>query len=79
MKQMSVQDLKNHLSAAINEAAAGNSITITRHNEPVARLVPAQSHVHHGKDASKAGLKPAIRRGSKIPYLSVLLEDRGNR
>jgi len=80
MKQISIQDLKAGLSAAISEAEAGNTIVITRHNEPVAKLIPAQpQYVHRGKNTGKGGLKPAIKRGTKIPYLEFLLEDRGDR
>ena len=80
MKQISIQDLKLRLSAAISEAASGNTIIITKHNEPVAKLGPAHSHhVHRGKDWGRGGLKAAIKRGTRIPYLNVLLEDRGNR
>jgi prevent-host-death family protein len=80
MKQISIQDLKGKLSLVISEAEAGSTIVITRHNRPVAKLIPAYSqHVHRGKDAGKGGIRPAIKRGTKIPYLDVLLEDRGDR
>ena len=80
MKQISIQDLKAKLSAAVSEAEAGNTIVITRHNEPVAKLIPAHpQHIHRGKDAGKGGIRPALKRGAKIPYLEVLLDDRGNR
>jgi prevent-host-death family protein len=80
MKQISIQDLKSRLSAAVSEAEAGNTIVITRHNEPVAKLIPAASlHTHRGKHFGKGGIKPAIRRGVKIPYLGVLDKDRGDR
>jgi len=80
MKQISIQDLKASLSAAISEAEAGNTIVITRHNEPVAKLAPANPpHVHEGKNVGTAGIKPAFKRKKKIPYLEVLLDDRGQR
>lgn len=80
MKKISVQDLKIRLSAAITEAASGNTIVITKHNEPVAKLGPVHTdHVHRGKDLGRGGLRPAIKRGTRIPYLDVLREDRGNR
>jgi prevent-host-death family protein len=41
MKKISIQDLKAQLSAAIAEAESGETILITRHNEPVALLAPA--------------------------------------
>ena len=80
MKQISIQNLKIRLSAAISEATSGNTIVITKHNEPVAQLGPVRSdHVHRGKDFGRGGLRPAIKRGTRIPYLDVLKEDRGNR
>ncbi|MFW6730863.1 MAG: type II toxin-antitoxin system Phd/YefM family antitoxin [Synechococcus sp.] len=33
-------EAKTHLAALLNEVAAGEQITITRHGRPVARLVP---------------------------------------
>jgi prevent-host-death family protein len=80
MKQISIQDLKASLSAAITEAESGGTIVITRHNHPVAKLIPArEEHVHQGADFGKGGIRPALKRGKKIPYLDALLEDRGNR
>jgi prevent-host-death family protein len=80
MKQISIQDLKAGLSAAVAEAESGETILITRHNEPVAKLVPAHAQfVHRGKEVGKGGIKPAIKRGAKIRFLEVLLEDRKDR
>jgi prevent-host-death family protein len=80
MKQISIQDLKTSLSAAIAQAESGDTIVITRHNEPVAKLIPAQSeHLHRGRDFGKGGIKPALKRGKKILYLDTLSDDRGNR
>jgi prevent-host-death family protein len=80
MNQISIQDLKAKLSSAISEAESGNTIVITRHNQPVAKLVPAQAeHVHRGRRFGKGGLKPALKRGMRIPYLEILIEDRGDR
>jgi prevent-host-death family protein len=80
MIQISIQDLKAKLSAAISEAEAGHTIVITRHNEPVAKLVPARAEqVHRGQRFGAGGIKPALKRGKRIPYLETLIEDRGNR
>jgi prevent-host-death family protein len=80
MKRISIQALKAQLSAAVAEAQAGRSILITRHNEPVARLGPAQPHhVHRGSKAGTGRLRPALKRGTKGRYLAVLMEDRGDR
>ena len=80
MKRISIQDLKAKLSAAVSEAESGDTILITRHNQPVAKLVPAHpEHLHRGRNAEKDAIRPAIKRGVKIPYLDLLLEDRGDR
>jgi prevent-host-death family protein len=80
MKQISIHDLKAHLSAAVAEAQAGETILITRHSQPVAQLgPPRRAHVHRGSAVGTGPLRPALKRATKGRYLDVLLEDRGNR
>jgi prevent-host-death family protein len=80
MKRISIQTLKSRLSSAVAEAEAGETILVTRHNKPVARLGPAsEAHVHRGKAVGEGGLKPAIKGGTGGRSLALLLEDRGNR
>lgn len=80
MERISIQDLKAKLSTAVAEAEAGATITITRHNEPVARLVPARAqHVHRGTLVGKAIPGPAVRRNTRGRVFEVLDEDRGTR
>ncbi len=78
---VSVQDLKATLSAAVASAEAGETIVITRHGKPVARLVPADPpHVHRGTRVGEPW-PAAIANGSGLGALAVaaLLEDRGDR
>ena len=80
MKQISIQDLKASLSAVVAEAESGRTIIITRHNEAVAQLGPAHpAYVHRGEAVGTGRLKPALKRGTRGRYLTVLLEDRGDR
>jgi prevent-host-death family protein len=80
MKQISIQDLKARLSAAVAQAEAGDTIVITRHHKPVAKLIPSSpTHVHRGKNAGTRGIGPALKPGTRIAYLDVLLADRGDR
>jgi prevent-host-death family protein len=80
MKRISIQDLKARLSAAVLDAEAGNTIVITRHRTPVAKLTPAQpQHVHRGGRVGTGGIRPALNRGTQGRYLDVLLDDRGDR
>ena len=79
MKQISIQDLKARLSAAVAEAESGNTIVITRHNEAVAQLGPTgPPYVHRGAGVGAGRLKPALRHATGGRYLAVLLEDRGD-
>lgn len=83
MGTISVQDLKARLSSAVAEAEAGATLVITRHNEPVARLMPvATMHTHRGTRVGSGKLRPAIKgglRGPKGLLLATLLDDRGDR
>jgi prevent-host-death family protein len=79
MKRVSIQDLKAQLSAAIVEAESGNTIIVTRHNEPVAQLGPARpQHVQRGEKVGTGPIKPAVRRATRGRYLTALNEDRAN-
>jgi len=76
---MRIQDLKAHLSTAVAEAEAGATIVITRHNEPIAQLVPLRSpHVRYGSN-NGTGLTSAIQGGTQGRALELLDEDRGDR
>ena len=80
MKQVSIQDLKATLSAAVAEAEAGRTIVITRHREPVAQLGPARTdHVQRGARVGTGRIRPALKRGTKGRALAVLQDDRGGR
>lgn len=43
MRTVGAYEAKTHLSQLLDEVAHGESITITRHGTPVARLVPTTS------------------------------------
>lgn len=45
-------EAKTHLPALLDRVARGESITITKHGKPVARLVPVQSEP--GRDVGKS-------------------------
>jgi antitoxin (DNA-binding transcriptional repressor) of toxin-antitoxin stability system len=80
MKRISIQDLKTGLSAAVAEAEAGETILITRHAEAVAQLGPARAgSTHRGSLVAAKRLTPALKRATRGGYLTVLLEDRGER
>ena len=80
MKEISIQDLKATLSATVAEAESGQTVIITRHHEAVAQLGPARpAWVHRGGAVGTGRLIPALKRATRGRYLTVLLEDRGDR
>ncbi|MFZ0430757.1 MAG: type II toxin-antitoxin system Phd/YefM family antitoxin [Acidobacteriota bacterium] len=81
MKEVSIQDLKAHLSSVVAQAEAGETIVVTRHKEPAARLVPpgALENTHRGARVGQGSIRPLFRRASQGRYLEVLLEDRSDR
>ena len=76
MKTVSIQELKAQLSALVAEAAEGSPILITRHKRAVARLVPAELHLHIGRRSHSSRLKALFRNATKGRYLEVLADDR---
>jgi prevent-host-death family protein len=80
MKEVSIKDLKGHLSSAVADAEAGGTVVITRHNRPVAQLGPVnRQFLHRGERVGTEPLRPALSRATQGRYLAVLLEDRGDR
>jgi prevent-host-death family protein len=62
-KTVGAFDAKTHFSRLLARVARGESITITRHGAPVARLVPAVPAPQRGdKDAIVARFKDFARR-----------------
>ena len=66
MKTASISQTKNQLSALIDQVRQGETIVITDHDRPVAKLVPAQTE--NGEEAAGAlaqlERKGIIRRGN---------------
>lgn len=63
-----IRELKQHLSAYVARARAGETVIITDHGKPVARLEPIQ------RDEPPAALRPLIDAGL-ILYKGPLLRD----
>ena len=79
------QEIKVHLARVLDRVAAGESMVITRHGVPVARLVPYEAVpdkaiVREGI-AKLAKLSKAIRRRGDAPSLAEIrsMRDAGRR
>ena len=76
MRSVGAYDAKTHLPRLLDEVAAGDSITITKHGVPVAVLVPV--HPRTGPTVAEAiGELRAIRARSPLDGLTTreLIED----
>jgi len=54
MKQVGVYDAKTHLPKLLDEVEHGETIEITRHGRPVARLVPIERRRRTAAEAAEA-------------------------
>lgn len=80
MKTGSISQTKNQLNALIDQVRQGETIFITDHDRPVAKLVPAQVEDREEAAGALAKLerKGIIRRGSgEIHRLAPPLKMRG--
>jgi prevent-host-death family protein len=57
MRSIGAYEAKTHLPRLLDEVAAGETITITKHGVPVAHLVPAGAPDRAGVRSAAAGLR----------------------
>jgi prevent-host-death family protein len=71
--QASIRELKTHLSEYIRQVTAGETVTISIHNRPVAQIVPIKQQTCLGDLAAQPGItwnggKPVgLARGEALP------------
>lgn len=79
MKSVGIYEAKTHLTRLIDEVERGNSITITRHGRPVARLVPEPPAERRSVKETIEALKE-FRRGHPLGDVTIReLIDEGRR
>jgi prevent-host-death family protein len=76
MATASAYEAKTHLSELLRRVEKGESITITRHGVPVARLVPVDHSRSREVDEAIAALKE-FRKGHSLGGITIreLIED----
>jgi prevent-host-death family protein len=77
MKTVSIRDLEAGLSALLAEAAAGETILVTLHGRPIARITAVDPGLHVGPRFGKARLAPLLAGRTRGRYLDVIADDRG--
>ena len=67
MKSASVSEAKNGLSALLDEVRQGETVLITHHGKPVARLEPCQTLGLADDEAAAALVKPRCCQSTEGP------------
>ena len=73
-----IYDLKNQLSAVLEEVLAGREVTVTKHGRPIARIAPitAPDRADRAKVvAAIHALGEQVRRGSKEASVRELIDE----
>ncbi len=79
MREVQASDAKTHLPRLLDDVEAGETIVITRHGKPIARLVPDEEHRKAQAAAAVEAIR-ALRKGSKITVEEILeMRDEGRR
>jgi prevent-host-death family protein len=69
MKQIGVYEAKTQLPRLLDEVERGESVTITRHGRPVARLVPVGGRRRSAGEAIDALRE--FRKGNRLDGLTI--------
>lgn len=63
MESIGAYEAKTHLPQLLDRIARGESLTITRHGRPVARLVPIEDH---DRERARQAARRIIERRSRL-------------
>jgi prevent-host-death family protein len=73
--QVTAFEAKNRLGRLLDRVHAGEEITITRHGEPVAKLIPAPNGGSEEADRALAAMKrireTLVKKGTKVSRREV--------
>ena len=69
MRQVGVYQAKTQLPRLLNEVERGETITITRHGRPIARLVPVGGHRRSVRETIEAIRE--LRKGNRLDGLTL--------
>ena len=73
-----VYDLKNRLSAVLEEVLAGREVTVTKHGRPIARISPVAGSNPDGRATAVAAihaLGDRVRRGAGEKTARELIDE----
>jgi prevent-host-death family protein len=80
MREVQASEAKTHLPRLLDDVERGETIVITRHGRPIARLVPDEDNRRAEAAAAVAAIK-ALRKGNRNITVEELLSmrDEGRR
>jgi prevent-host-death family protein len=72
MREIQASDAKAHLPQLLDEVERGETVIITRHGRPIARIVPEAELRQKEIDRAIEGIKALRRRTGKITRAELL-------
>lgn len=72
MREIQASDAKAHLPQILDEVERGETVSITRHGRPIARIVPEADRRQEEVDRAIASIRGLRTRIGKIPLDELL-------
>ena len=72
MREVQASDAKTHLPQLLDEVERGETLVITRHGRPIARLTPETDRRREDTDQAIAAIRALRRRTGKITVEELL-------
>jgi prevent-host-death family protein len=72
MREVQASEAKTHLPQLLDDVERGETIVITRHGKPIARLVPDEERRRAKKEEAFAAIKALRQRVGKVPLQELL-------
>ena len=72
MREVQASDAKTHLPQLLDEVERGETLIITRHGRPIARLTPETDRRREDTDQAIAAIKALRRRTGKVTVEDLL-------
>lgn len=70
--EANIRELKAHLSQYIRRAAAGEAVTVSIHNRPVARIIPIKASPEIGDLAKMPGISWNGGKPKGLPQAEIM-------
>lgn len=72
MREVQASEAKTHLPQLLDDVEAGETIVITRHGRPIARLVPDEAQRNADAAAAVEAIRALRKRVEKAPLQELL-------